>query len=124
MLWFMSRFDLIQKEFDENTFLKESKQLLLDKIQAGDYPSSELTKEKIIELLAKLIIEQEKSGKQPICGDIDTYEQSDEQQDFYFKILWVVLVEKIGYKQFLSQKEINSLKLQIRRIFYANFLNT
>ena len=120
----MSRFDLIQKEFDENTFLKESKQLLLDKIQAGDYPSSELTKEKIIELLAKLIIEQEKSGKQPICGDIDTYEQSDEQQDFYFKILWVVLVEKIGYKQFLSQKEINSLKLQIRRIFYANFLNT
>ncbi len=123
MLWFMSRFDLIQKEFDENTFLKESKQLLLDKIQAGDYPSSELTKEKIIELLAKLIIEQEKSGKQPICGDIDTYEQSDEQQDFYFKILWVVLVEKIGYKQFLSQKEINSLKLQIRRIFYANFLN-
>lgn len=119
----MSRFDLIQKEFDENTFLKESKQLLLDKIQAGDYPPSELTKEKIIELLAKLIIEQEKSGKQPICGNIDTYEQSDEQQDFYFKILWVVLVEKIGYKQFLSQKEINSLKLQIRRIFYANFLN-
>lgn len=119
----MSRFDLIQKEFDENTFLKESKQLFLDKIQAGDYPPSELTKEKIIELLAKLIIEQEKSGKQPICGDIDTYEQSDEQQDFYFKILWVVLVEKIGYKQFLSQKEINSLKLQIRRIFYANFLN-
>ena len=108
----MTKFELINQEVKNVLFLQECKKQFDKLIKVGKYPSGELTEDKIFELLIKLIIEcKDKEKHQPYS---DGLELSTHDEEFYFKILWVALVENIGFSEFLDEKEQEKLRRKLR----------
>ena len=114
----LSRFDLVNNEVNNDSYLKEVKSLLKEKINRGEYPPEELTEDKILKLLIEVITERKTRERQKIYHI--KLELSDSEADFYLKVLWVTLEEQRGDYQFIGEKELGDL----RRKLWEEFENT
>lgn len=107
----MATFTQIEKELADNSFMRECVGKLETAIEKGEYPMQELTEDKIIELLTSIILElEENSARRHFTTNINI-EQVD--FDYYFKILWFVLVNNIGTNNFFSNSEQQTLKSKL-----------
>jgi hypothetical protein len=114
----MPRFEQVRQEVMTDSHLKEAYEKFIERIKAGEYPSNELTEDKIIDLCVDLIIER-KEGSPHIHRSAVKAEWMrlyELEVEFYFKVLWVVLSEKIGITtlgclfEYLNAQEQNGLK--------------
>lgn len=104
----MATFTQIEKELADNSFMRECVGKLETAIEKGEYPLQELTEDKIIELLTSIILELEENAARKHFTTNINIERVD--FDYYFKILWFVLVNNIGTSDFLSNPEQRTFK--------------
>lgn len=88
----MSRFEQVVQEVAKDSYLKEWFEKIM--LIIDDYPSAELTEDKIIETVANSMIAR--SG-----DDVP----KDNDRIFFTKILWVILERTIGNHEFLPNAE-------------------
>ena len=108
----MAAFDLVYREVSTDSYLKEYRWKVEKLIQAGEYPPEELTEGKIIEILCRVIFERKKRSPSPNDGEL-----SDEDLEFYWKILWVTLEEQLSNYQFIEEIERRELQSKLQEAF-------
>lgn len=106
----MSRFDQVQQKVQTSPILSKIKAQLDEVIEQGQYSDKELTEDKIIDLLAQIILTTEQADRQQLYSS--SIELHPNMVDAYFKVLWVVLEEHLG--NFAYNMDEQKFKTQLK----------